>query len=80
MPALTCRIPYLNESMPYTATMLLASTGHYRDRRLPADVPKYSSLCPQGSIVGMMLEVPEPATIVKSRALVALSSMTLLLG
>ena len=68
MPALTCRIPYLNESMPYTATMLLASTGPLSRPKATSGRPKYSSLCPQGSIVGMMLEVPEPATIVKSRA------------
>lgn len=30
--------------------------------------PKIHRFVPQGSIVGMMLEVPEPATIVKSRA------------
>ena len=30
--------------------------------------PKIRRFVPQGSIVGMMLEVPEPATIVKSRA------------
>ncbi len=30
--------------------------------------PKINRFVPQGSIVGMMLEVPEPATIVKSRA------------
>ena len=40
MPALTCRIPYLNESMPYTATMLLASTG-------PLSRPKATSGRPQ---------------------------------
>ena len=55
-------------STPSTATMLLASTRPSSNRRLPAHVPKHSSIVPQGSIVGMMLEVPELTTIVKSRA------------
>ena len=53
MPALTCRIPYLNESMPSTATMLLASTG-------PLSRPKATSGRPQ-TFFALFLKVPSSA-------------------
>ena len=69
MPALTFQIVCLNGSMPSTATMLLASTEPLsKQRATSARLQIFVALSLKGSIVGMMLEVPEPTTIVKSRA------------
>ena len=64
-----------------TATMLLVSTRPLlKQKATSVTSPKIHRFVPQGSIVGMMLEVPEPATIVKVELLVALPSMTPLRG
>ena len=70
MPARIYLIPYFERvdaicsyDAPGLNKSIIETEGYQRTS------PKHSALCPlQGSIVGMMLEVPEPTTIVKSRA------------
>ncbi len=68
MPARIYLIPYLNGSTRSTATApglnkaIIETEGYQRTS------PNIRRFVPQGSIVGMMLEVPEPTTIVKSHA------------